>query len=127
HLEEVDAAGNVIDFQNDDAGRLAGVGRAVASEAAGFSYDGRSYLTAAGATAGGSESVAPLYDSAGLLHALRRKDAPASAEELTVVFYLAGRPVAQVAIDGAAAESWTYLTTDHLGTPLLATDDAGAV
>ena len=31
----------------------------------------------------------------------------------------------QVAIDGVGDETWTYLTTDHLGTPLLATDDAG--
>jgi RHS repeat-associated protein len=44
-----------------------------------------------------------------------------------VFLYLAGRPVAQLAIDGTVAETWTYLTTDHLGTPLLATDDAGAM
>ncbi|HSL81487.1 MAG TPA: hypothetical protein VLF66_01845, partial [Thermoanaerobaculia bacterium] len=68
-----------------------------------------------------------VYDSEGLLHALRRKAAPADPEELVVIAYLAGRPVAQLAIDGAGAETWSYLTTDHLGTPLLATDDAGAV
>ena len=38
HLEEVDAAGNVIDFESDDAGRLASVGRAIASETAAFLY-----------------------------------------------------------------------------------------
>jgi YD repeat-containing protein len=128
HLENVDAAGNVIDFQNDAAGRLSGVSRAIASESASFAYDGRSYLTSAAATAGGTESVTPLYDSAGLLHALRRKDTSASPEELIVHLYLAGRPVAQVAIDtDTSTETWTYLTTDHLGTPILATDDAGAV
>lgn len=44
-----------------------------------------------------------------------------------VFFYLSGRPVGQLAIDGAAAETWTYVTTDHLGTPLLATDDTGGL
>jgi RHS repeat-associated protein len=35
--------------------------------------------------------------------------------------------VAQLTIDGAGAESWIYLSTDHLGTPLLATADTGTV
>ncbi len=34
--------------------------------------------------------------------------------------------MAQVAIDDTT-ETWTYLTTDHLGTPLIATDDGGAL
>jgi hypothetical protein len=42
-----------------------------------------------------------------------------------VHFYLNGWPVAQLAIDGAGSETWSYLTTDHLGTPLLATDGVG--
>ena len=101
--------------------------RTAASEAAAFAYDGRSYLRTAAETAGGSSSVEPLYDSAGVVHALRRRPSPTDPEELVVLFYLAGRPVAQLTIDGAATETWVYLTTDHLGTPLLATNDAGAV
>ncbi len=127
HLEEVNAAGNVIDFGADAEGRLSGVTRTAASETADFDYDGRSFLRRAEETAGGTTSVKPLYGSGGLVHALRRQASPADPEELVVFFYLAGRPVGQVAIDGAGVETWTYLTTDHLGTPLLATDDVGVV
>jgi RHS repeat-associated protein len=127
HLEEVAAGANVLDFGADAEGRLSGVDRTAASEAAGFSYDGRSFLQTAQETAGGTRSVDPLYDSAGLVHALRRHPSPTDPEELVVFVYLAGRPVAQLAIDGAGAESWTYLSTDHLGTPLLATADTGSV
>jgi hypothetical protein len=62
HLEEVNAAGNVIDFENDAAGRLSGGSRAIASESAAFASDGRSYLTTAAATTGGTVSVTPRYD-----------------------------------------------------------------
>jgi len=48
-------------------------------------------------------------------------------DNATYVFYLAGRPVAQLRIDGTGAETWTYLTTDHLGTPLVATDESGDI
>jgi RHS repeat-associated protein len=127
HLEEVAAGANVLDFGADAEGRLSGVDRTAASEAAGFSYDGRSFLQTAQETAGGTRSVDPLYDSAGLAHALLRRPSPTDPAELIVFVYLAGRPVAQLAIDGSGAESWTYLSTDHLGTPLLATADTGTV
>jgi RHS repeat-associated protein len=127
HLEEVAAGANVLDFGADAEGRLSGVTRAAASESAGFSYDARSFLRSAAENAGGSSSVGPLYDSAGLAHALRRRASSIDPEELVTFFYFAGRPVAQLAIDGAGAETWSYLTTDHLGTPLLATADAGAI
>ena len=127
HLEEVAAGANVLDFGAAADGRLSGVDRTAASETVGFAYDGRSFLRSAQETAGGTSSVEPLYDSAGLVHALRRRPSPSDPEELVVFLHLAGRPVAQVAIAGVGAETWTYLSTDHLGTPLLATDDAGAV
>jgi RHS repeat-associated protein len=131
NLEEVDAAGNVIDFESDAEGRLATTTRAIADVSAGFSYDGRSFLTRAVETTGDppaeAASIEAVYDSGGLLHALRRKASPSDPDELVLHLYLASRPVAQVAIDGAGAETWTYFTTDHLGTPLLATDGAGAV
>jgi hypothetical protein len=131
HLEEVAAGANVLDFASDAEGRLASTARAVADVAASFQYDGRSFLTQAVEATGDppaeNASLESVYDSQGLLHALRRKAAPADPEELIVHLYLAGRPVAQVAIDGAGAETWRYLTTDHLGTPLLATDHLGVV
>jgi RHS repeat-associated protein len=127
HLEEVAAGANVLDFGADEEGRLSGVMRAAASEAAAVGYDGRSLLRRAEEAAGGTSSVEPLYESAGVVHALRRQASPTDPEELVVFFYLVGSPVAQVAIDGSGAETWTYVTADHLGTPLLATDDAGAV
>ena len=40
---------------------------------AAFLYDGRGFLRSATETAGGTASVTPLYDSSGLLHALRRQ------------------------------------------------------
>lgn len=67
----------------------------------------------------------PLYDSQGLLHALRRRPDPLTAEDASYVFYLAGRPVAQLELPAAGGATWTYLTTDHLGTPVLATDAVG--
>jgi len=41
------------------------------------------------------------------------------------VLYLAGRPVALLTID--IQPTWLYLTTDHFGTPVLATNAAGSV
>jgi RHS repeat-associated protein len=120
--------GNSVDFTFDDASRLAAADRtSVGGGAAAFLYDGRGFLRSATQTAGGTASVTPLYDSAGLLHALRRQPSSTDPVDTTYVFYLAGRPVAQLAIDSTGAEAWTYLTTDHLGTPLVATDQSGAI
>jgi RHS repeat-associated protein len=128
NLDSVAPGGNFIDFQFDDASRLAGADRtSVGGGAAAFLYDGRGFLRSATQTAGGTASVTPLYDSAGLLHALRRQPSPTDPVDTTYVFYFAGRPVAQLEIDGTGAETWTYLTTDHLGTPLVATDQTGAI
>jgi len=122
HLEEVDAAGNVIDLTTDDAGRLARLDRS--GEAATFAYDGRGYLRRAEDLVEGTV-VQPLYSSDGLLHALLRQPPGGAPEERTTVLYLAGRPVAQL-LQVDTTTTWTYLTTDHLGTPLLATDETGA-
>ncbi|MGD2115203.1 MAG: RHS repeat-associated core domain-containing protein, partial [Acidobacteriota bacterium] len=127
HLTQVAAGANVLDFATDTAGRLSGVTRSAAGEAVSFLYDGRSFLRRAEQTASGTASVEPVYDSAGRLHALRKKSSSTAPEALTLVFYLAGRPVAQLEIDPSGTETWTYLTPDHLGTPLLATDATGAL
>ena len=128
NLDSVAPGGNLIDFTFDDASRLAGADRTSSGGgAASFLYDGRGFLRDASQTAGGTASVTPLYDSAGLLHALRRQPSPTDPVDTTYVFYLAGRPVARLEINGTGAETWTYLTTDHLGTPLVATDQTGAI
>ena len=124
--------GNSVDFTFDDASRLAGADRTSSGgDVADFLYDGRGFLRSAVEMAGDplaeAASVEPLYDSGGLLHALRRRPSPTDPVDTTYVFYLAGRPVAQLEIDGTGAESWQYLTTDHLGTPLVATDQSGAI
>ena len=127
NLEQVAAGANVIDFTADAAGRMSATDRTAAGATAAFAYDGRSFLRRAEQAAGGTQSVEPVYDAAGRVHALRRKASATANEELVLFLDFAGRPVAQLAIDGTSAETWTYLTTDHLGTPLLATDATGTV
>jgi RHS repeat-associated protein len=126
HLEDVSAGGNLVDFDSDEDGRLTLIDRPVATATTAFLYDGRSYLRRAEQTAGGTASVEPTYDTSGLLHALTAKTSSTATAGTTIHLYLAGRPVAQLHTDGTT-ETWTYLTTDHLGTPLLATDGEGEV
>ncbi|HEX6899358.1 MAG TPA: RHS repeat-associated core domain-containing protein [Thermoanaerobaculia bacterium] len=147
HLEKITAGTDATTFRNDDAGRLAGLEKS--NTGVSFRYDGRSYLTLADADAlpflDGFESgnicawsgalgiisvpvcpvipvVRPTYSSEGLLHALTRNTVP----ERSLVFYFAGRPVAQLELSGGT-ESWKFLTTDHLGTPVAATSAAGTL
>ena len=128
NLDSVAPGGNLVDFSFDDASRLAAADRTSSGGGAtDFLYDGRGFLRSAAETSGGTASVTPLYDSTGLLQALRRQPSSTNPVDTTYVFYLAGRPVAQLEIDGTGAETWTYLTTDHLGTPLAATDQSAAI
>jgi RHS repeat-associated protein len=120
HVDEVTAGANLVDFAWDDAGRLAASTRPASGDTSPFLYDGRSFLRSAGATTG---TVTSTYDSAGLLHALLREPAGGPTRRYSV-FYLAGRPVAQLATEAGQPDRWWYLTTDHLGTPLVATDAA---
>jgi RHS repeat-associated protein len=104
-------------------------------------YDGRGFLRQANQTFTGSTdftTVTPTYSSEGVLYALQEErqvpprdddaDAPVSnppltSNEITSIFYFAGKPIAQWNNGGELL----YLTTDHLGTPVLATSDVGAV
>lgn len=52
----------------------------------------------------GAASVESIYDSTGLVHALRRRPSPFDLEEVVMFFYLAGRPVCQVATPGLPPE-----------------------
>ena len=89
-----------------------------------FLYDGRGFLRQAG-DAGTAGTVTPTYDSSGLLHSLVRQPAGGPTRRYTL-FYLAGRPVAQLATESGQTDRWWYLTTDHLGTPTVATGAAQA-
>jgi len=127
HQETSAASGNNVTFDYDDEGRLGQADRPTAPnvDPVDFLYDGRSYLRQAGdlATTG---TVQPTYDSAGLLHALLRQEGAAEPQRRYHVFYLAGRPVGQLATENGQPDRWWYLTTDHLGTPLVATADGGS-
>ncbi|MFW6012408.1 MAG: RHS repeat domain-containing protein, partial [bacterium] len=131
HLEEVAAGANVIELNNNEAGRLTTAARTAAGVSVSLLYDARSFLSRAVESADDppteAASVEAVYDSDGLLHSLRRKASPSDPEESVVHFYLAGRPVAQLAVDDDGVEAWSYLTTDHLGTPLLTTDQSGVL
>jgi RHS repeat-associated protein len=111
-----------------------------------LTYDGRGYLASAslsflpGATSP-QEEAAATYSSQGLLyhraHLFHRgPGTPRGVPEVrddTYVFYFAGRPVAlyqkklTTPATGlpATATTLTFLTTDHLGTPVLATSASG--
>ncbi len=66
----------------------------------------------------------PAYSSEGLLYGLHRN--PGQADETwRSTFYFAGRPIAELDRIPTGAETWRWLTTDHLGTPALATSAAG--
>jgi RHS repeat-associated protein len=85
-----------------------------------FRYDGRGFLSLGTRASDGLE-LRPIYSSSGVYLGARRT--PVSGdEELEAVLYFAGRPVAQWKKVGTATATLTYLTTDHLGTPILATD-----
>ncbi len=143
---QLDAAGNVIDRAYDATSRMERQERTIASVSTDMLYDGRGFLrrstgvapdSASGIFCDGFESgdisvwgstgpcpattsldfSEPTYNSDGLLHRIFH---PGRAN---YVLYFAGRPVAQFDTDG----SFLYLTTDHLGTPILATDVAGSV
>jgi RHS repeat-associated protein len=103
-----------------------------------FLYDGRGYLREADLTvtaSGDGIQVTPTYSSSGQLMAREEQRSFTTADvgpdgedlgvmalsqETTQILYFAGRPVAQL----TNGELLT-LTTDHLGTPILAVDSAG--
>jgi RHS repeat-associated protein len=71
----------------------------------------------------------PTYDSAGVLRRRehRKLFTPAAPpQDSETVLYFAGRPVATLRLTPSTS-ALKYLTTDHLGTPILATGDTGAL
>lgn len=123
----------------DEASRLARLEDG--AEATAFTYDGRGFLALA-ATDDGALQTEAVYSSDGLLHRRRHQDQTSPAGEpgddgeppppptistaTSWVLYFAGRPLALLERVDADPDQLLYLTTDHLGSPLLATDAAGA-
>ncbi len=148
NLYSYDAAGNLVyknfgdskaRYRFNSAGRLSEMLRDGANKAPSrtqLNYDGRSYLRRSMLTPFLGAQVQDwvtraTYSSEGLLYhrSIERHPTPASprdapiTEEDDYLFYFAGRPVAQLTSAGALV----YLVADHLGTPVLATDEAGGV
>lgn len=120
HLEDVNKAlANPIHFTINEKGRVTSATRTAPDpdDIATFTYDGRSYLTEANSTGSTTATITPTYGSEGLLH--QRHD----GSNTETIFYFGNRPIAILNVDDAGAESWTYLTTDHLSAPILASDD----
>jgi RHS repeat-associated protein len=125
-----------------DDNRLRNLSSSTNPAATAVVYDGRSFLSASEMTFAGSsdlERSEATYSSDGVLHRRRYVkqtteliedgDEPTTrtttVEETAYLFYFAGRPVAQLE-RSSLADDLLYLTTDHLGTVILATDEAGA-
>jgi RHS repeat-associated protein len=149
---QVATGANVVDFTYDDASRLAGIERASASASASLLYDGRSFLrfsngsqpdtTGDGVFCDGFESgdtsawpsgiggcrearaTRPVYGLEGMLHSLGRTANVGASLADRYVFYFGSRPVASMELVGGSA-TFQYLSVDHLGTPILATDGSG--
>lgn len=143
------AGARTLDYSFDDASRLTTLSDGVFEVA--NTYDGRGFLRRSertnpgavfadgfegdtlacwseiiGGSGGGTCPVAPIsvnptYSSDGLLYHVVR----GFGDHDRWVLYHAGRPVAIVEQLGASSAEVIYLTTDHLGTPALASDWAG--
>jgi RHS repeat-associated protein len=131
-----DAAGELLDnglssLAYGDDRRLSGNGTKSGSSSA---YDGRGFLSVMRSSLHSGnvrDGVEPTYTSSGLLlHRSSQHPAftlPVTDSEL-YIFYFAGRPVAtleNVTTGATSTSAIRYLTTDHLGTPILMTDTSG--
>ena len=147
---QVDSGGDVVDRTYDDAGRMSGQERTAAGASTDFLYDGRSYLRRASGVAPdtlghgrrllrrlrkrrylrvghGRRSLSagrcPFHGQAdlqlGRCPPLRRQ----RPDRLGTIVYFDDRPVAQFPSTGPLL----YLTTDHLDTPIVASDITGGV
>jgi RHS repeat-associated protein len=130
NLETVDTGSFQVDFTIDDDSRIGQMTRDLASPPdpqTTLTYDGRSFLTRSEELLSGGPDVRftePTYGSDGRVMSLLRKASPTSPDEWVSFFYFGGRPVAQLT-QVSGGSDWAFLTTDHLGTPGLATDLAG--
>ena len=122
HLDQVAAGANVVNFTSDSEGRLAGLERL--GNTAAMRYDGRSFLERVD-EGGSGNFVESTYSSEGTLFSLFGSDDGGVTSNRRHVLYFTGRPVAILEVPSSGAETCTFLSADHLGTPFVATDDAG--
>ncbi|MEA2560636.1 MAG: hypothetical protein QOH06_2140 [Acidobacteriota bacterium] len=121
---------NEVQLTYDAGGRLTRLGEVVTDTAARLVYDGRGFLREARQDL---SVCAPLltqatYTSEGVLvHRVQKNALVPAAPPLdeAYIFYFAGRPVVILKGNVPATLTRTYLTADHLGTPVLATSAAG--
>jgi RHS repeat-associated protein len=111
----------------DAAGKLTRLFATVTRAESKLRYDGRGFLAEAKQeiTACNPLGQKPTYSSAGVLMQRRQymQLTPATAISEDAVLYFAGRPIATVKTAPGAAVV-TFVTTDHLGTPMLTTNAA---
>jgi RHS repeat-associated protein len=125
------------DLGYDAASRLAAVD--AAGQLTTFRYDGRGFLAEAAGPGGTARTLATYASDGRLMHRRHERAAqepppdadeppPGSAatSEDAWILHFAGRPLALYFEDELGATRLVYLTTDHLGAPMLATDPAGA-
>ena len=125
YLDSMQAGANVVDFTFDASGALSEVERPGAKNSRLVSsYDGRGFLRNAAQPNGGYVNAS--YSSQGLLYSLERMPIAGGTLERNNVLYFAGRPVAIWKKVGSGTPATTYLTTDHLGAPVFAFNQAGA-
>ncbi|MDP9120340.1 MAG: hypothetical protein M3O15_03070 [Acidobacteriota bacterium] len=130
-LLSYDPAGNVqqeaaptsqLDFATDASGKLHLLTEETNRTSSTMLYDGRGFLSSSRnqVTDCGPVVTTATYSSDGLLYHRQRQTLFGGAIQAQArVFYFAGRPVAQ--LDGPPPTgALTYLTVDHLGTPILA-------
>ena len=122
HLEQVAAGANVVNFTSDSEGRLAGLERL--GNTAAMRYDGRSFLERVD-EGGTGNFVEPTYSSEGLLFSLLGSDDGGATSDRRHVLYFNDRPVGILEVPLSGPETCTFLSADHLGTPFVASDDAG--
>jgi RHS repeat-associated protein len=90
-----------------------------------FLYDGRDFLRQSTKT---GDTAAPTYSSDGLFYHRRDVRSGGTLTSDYYVFHFAGRPVAsleKIVNSGVPSSTLLFLTTDHLGTPILAANGAG--
>lgn len=125
-------------YDPNDTGQLAALHTDTGPSRTDLLYDARNFLREAHLTVTGSNDfirVTPTYSSDGVLMAKREErewtgsqigvdgedETIVAASDLTTeVLYFAGRPIAL-----RTEEDLLYLVTDHLATPILATDAGG--
>jgi RHS repeat-associated protein len=111
----------------DAAGKLSKLFATVTRASSTLRYDGRGFLAEAKQeiTACYPLGQKPTYSSAGVLMQRRQymQLTPATAVSEDAVLYFAGRPIATVKT-APGTPVVTFVTTDHLGTPMLTTNAA---